>query len=92
MDLKSFPQMAAIPRELELGYWLVKDHQGKAYALEACVACIGYAREVLNAKSLVSYINPRNAPSIRLAKRLGAAYEDTIESATYGSHCVFRHY
>jgi RimJ/RimL family protein N-acetyltransferase len=78
--------------ELELGYWLVTEHQGKGYALEACVACIGYAREVLHAKSLVSYIDPRNAPSIRLAKRLGAAHEGTIELATYGSHCVFRHY
>jgi hypothetical protein len=52
----------------------------------------GYAREVLHAKSLVSYIDPRNAPSIRLAKRLGAAHEGTIELATYGSHCVFRRY
>jgi len=78
--------------ELELGYWLLKEHQGKGYALEACLACIRYAREVLNARSLVSYIDPRNKPSIRLAMRLGAVYEGAIELANYGSHCVFRHY
>jgi RimJ/RimL family protein N-acetyltransferase len=78
--------------ELELGYWLVKEHQGKGYALEACLRCIDYAREVLNASSLVSYVDPRNEPSIRLAKRLGAAYVGTIELASYGPHAVFRHF
>lgn len=78
--------------ELELGYWLRKEHQGKGYALEACRRCIDFARETLEASSLVSYIDPRNEPSIRLAKRLGAVYEDTIELASYGPHCVFRHF
>jgi RimJ/RimL family protein N-acetyltransferase len=78
--------------ELELGYWLVKEHQGKGYALEACQRCIDYAHEVLNASSLVSYIDPRNESSIRLAERLGAVNEGTIELACYGSHCIFRHF
>jgi RimJ/RimL family protein N-acetyltransferase len=78
--------------ELELGYWLVKEHQGKGYAIEACLRCIDYARETLSAPSLVSYIDPLNAPSIQLAKRLGAKYEATIELASYGPHCIFRHF
>lgn len=78
--------------ELELGYWLTKEHQGKGYAVEACLRCLEYARETLKATSLVSYIDPNNAPSIRLAKRLGATYESTIELASYGPHCVFRHF
>jgi RimJ/RimL family protein N-acetyltransferase len=78
--------------ELELGYWLMKEHQGKGYALEACLRCIDYAREVLKASSLVSYIDPGNAPSIRLAERLGAVNEGTIELLSYGPHCVFRHF
>jgi len=78
--------------ELELGYWLVKEQQGKGYALEACLRCIDYAREVLHAPSLVSYIDPRNGPSIQLAKRLGATHTDTIELLSYGPHCVFRHF
>jgi RimJ/RimL family protein N-acetyltransferase len=76
--------------ELEIGYWLVKEHQGKGYALEARLRCIDYAREVMNASSLLRYIAPRNVPSIRLPKRLGAAYEDTIELASHGPHWVFR--
>jgi RimJ/RimL family protein N-acetyltransferase len=78
--------------ELELGYWLLGEHRGKGYAGEACRRCIAYARESLNARSLVSYIDPRNEPSIRLAKRLDAVYEATIELASYGPHCVYRHF
>lgn len=51
-----------------------------------------FARSVLKAPSLVSYIDPRNEPSIRLAKRLGAVHTDTIELLSYGKHYVFRHF
>jgi len=78
--------------ELELGYWLVKEQQGKGYAHEACLRCIEYARVTLRARSLVSYIDPRNDPSIRLARRLGAVYDGTIELVSHGPHCVYRHF
>ena len=78
--------------ELELGYWLLREHQGKGYAAEASLRCIAYARESLRAHSLVSYIDPRNDASVRLARRLGAVYEATIELASYGPHCVYRHF
>jgi RimJ/RimL family protein N-acetyltransferase len=78
--------------ELELGYWLLEEHRGKGYAIEGCRRCRDYAREELRATSLVSYIDPANAPSIQLAKRLGAVYEATIDLASYGAHCVFRHF
>lgn len=42
----------------------------------------------MNASSLLSYIDPRNVPSIRLPNRLGAAYEETIELASRGPHWV----
>ena len=78
--------------KLELGYWLVRDQQGKGYAHEACLRCIEYARATLRARSLVSYIDPRNEPSIRLARRLGAVYDRTIELASHGPHAVYRHF
>lgn len=78
--------------ELELGYWLVREHQGKGYALEACQRSIEFARRELRSKSLVSYIDPSNSSSIRLAERLGARYDGTIELASFGIHCVYRHF
>ena len=78
--------------ELELGYWVTGDHQGKGYAFEAARRGLAYAREVVRAPSLVSYIDPANAPSIRLAERLGAKYEKTIELLEHGPHGVHRHF
>ena len=78
--------------ELELGYWLVNEHQGKGYAFEAAFECKDYARNVLQAKSLVSYIDPNNVPSIKLAEKLGAKFENTIELVEYGPHCVYRYF
>ncbi len=78
--------------ELELGYWLMPHHQGKGYAFEAAAKCKAYAKEVLQADSLVSYIDPSNAPSIKLAESLGAKYEQTIELLKHGPHGVYRHF
>jgi len=78
--------------ELELGYWLVNNAQGNGYAKEAATRCITYAKEVLKAPSLVSYIAPENQASRNLAAKLGATYHRTIELFCHGKHCVYRHF
>lgn len=78
--------------ELELGYWLLNEYQGKGYAREAALKSKEYAINILKAPALVSYIDPTNTPSIKLAKSLGAKYEKTIELLKYGPHCVYRHF
>ncbi len=77
--------------ELELGYWLTKAAQGKGYAMEAALAARNYAFDELGADTLVSYIDPKNAPSIRLASRMGATICETIELGEHGPHGVYRH-
>ncbi len=77
--------------ELELGYWLMPIAQGKGYATEASLASREYAYEVVGAKTLVSYIHPDNQASKRVAERLGAHLEKTIELMNFGPHCVYRH-
>ena len=77
--------------ELELGYWLMPIAQGKGYATEASLASREYAYEVVGAKTLVSYIHPDNQASKRVAERLGARLEKTIELMNFGPHCVYRH-
>lgn len=78
--------------ELELGYWLMASQQGKGYAYEAGMRCKQYAVETLKAPSLVSYIDAQNTPSIKLAEKMGAVYEKTIELAAYGPHGVYRYF
>ncbi len=78
--------------ELELGYWIMPQQQGKGFALEAALRSKVYAREELKADSLVSYIDATNKPSIALAKKMGAVYEQTIELLEHGPHQVYRHF
>jgi RimJ/RimL family protein N-acetyltransferase len=77
--------------ELELGYWLIPEAYGKGYATEAGLKARNYAFDDLGTKSLVSYIDPANEASKRVAERLGAKYDDTIDLLEHGPHCVYRY-
>ncbi len=78
--------------EHELGYWVVPAQQGKGYAFEAARRCLDHARADLRLPSLVSYVSPENSASIRLAEKLGATPEETIELCTFGPHRVYRYF
>ncbi len=77
--------------EPELGYWLLPEAQGKGYGVEAGLAVKNYALNTLQLDTLVSYIDPANEPSKKLAQRLGARYDATIELLDFGPHEVFRY-
>jgi RimJ/RimL family protein N-acetyltransferase len=78
--------------ELELGYWLMPEKQGKGYATEAGKRALDYAWEDVGAQSLVSYIDPRNEASRRVAERLGATFESMAPLLDFGDHCVYRYH
>lgn len=76
--------------ELEIGWWLLRRHQGLGFATEAALRSRLYVYEVLQAKTVVSYIHPDNEHSKRVAERTGARFEKTIELRG-SSACVYRH-
>ena len=78
--------------ELELGYWLFNEMQGKGYATEAGLAIKKYALEVLKRDSLVSYIDPKNEASARVAKKIGARNDGTCDLLDFGVHTVYRYH
>jgi RimJ/RimL family protein N-acetyltransferase len=57
--------------EVELGYVLAAPAQGRGLAAEAARAWIEWARWSPGLRHLIAVIDPRNAPSIALAQRLG---------------------
>jgi RimJ/RimL family protein N-acetyltransferase len=65
--------------ELEVGWRVLREQQGRGYATEAARRVRDYAYDELGATTLVSYIDPENRPSIRVAERLGAHHDGTIE-------------
>ena len=76
--------------EPEIAWALLPEHYGKGYAFEAAARALRYVYEELKWPTVMSLIEPDNAPPIRLAERLGASAEDTIE--IYGRKAViYRH-
>lgn len=71
--------------------WIIwPDAAGKGYALEATHAARNYLYEVQGWDGAVSYIDPKNLDSIRLAERLGAK-KDHDAPTIDGSDAVYRH-
>ncbi|MEO1258627.1 MAG: GNAT family N-acetyltransferase [Bacteroidota bacterium] len=77
--------------ELELGYWILEEMQGKGYATEAAYRMKDFAFNNLKVDTLVSYIDPGNMPSIKLAERLGGVFDEKIDLLDFGEHCVYRY-
>ena len=77
--------------EHELGYWLLPHMQGKGYAGEAGKAVLSFAKK-LKLPSLVSYIDPANDLSKKLALKLGATLTESIDLLDFGPHEVYRYW
>lgn len=61
--------------EPELGWTLAAPAEGKGFAEEAARAALGWYWAETDAQSVVSYTNPANLRSRRLAERLGAVLD-----------------
>jgi RimJ/RimL family protein N-acetyltransferase len=77
--------------ECELGWLLFEGWEGNGYAEEAARAAMQYALEVLHVASLVSYVDPDNRRSIRLAERLGGQL-DVSAATPNGDPCLVYRY
>jgi RimJ/RimL family protein N-acetyltransferase len=76
--------------EKELG-WLVYEGFGRlGYATEAAAALRHWAAQAFSGTQLVSYIDPENQPSIRVAERLGATVDQNAAKQDPGD-LVYRH-
>lgn len=76
--------------EREIAWIIWPDKAGKGYALEATHAVRRHLYTKMGWESAVSYIDPKNLDSIRLAERLGCA-KDPDAATIDGSDAVYRH-
>ncbi len=65
--------------EPEIGWALAPAMTGKGYATEAALAARRYAYDVLGWSTAISFIDPLNKPSQRVAERMGARLEGTAQ-------------
>ncbi|MBB1247679.1 GNAT family N-acetyltransferase [Rhizobium sp. G21] len=77
--------------EVELGWLLFEGFEGKGYATEAAAAARDFAFREAGVSSLVSYIDPDNHPSRRLAERMGAVLDPTAPTPNGDPCLVYRH-
>ena len=76
--------------EVEVGYGVHPRHRGKGYAVEAATLARDYGYEKHHFKRLVSYIQPSNANSIRVAEKMGAVPDGTFDMSGI-PHTVYLH-
>ena len=78
------------PQE-ELGWFLYEGEEGKGYAVEAARALRDwYYSNHRNPVRLVSYVEPENRASAKVAERLGAALTAELPAVDKGDH-VYLH-
>jgi RimJ/RimL family protein N-acetyltransferase len=76
--------------EAEIAWVIWPDKAGKGYALEATHAVRDHLYAECGWEGAVSYIDPKNLDSIRLAERLGAT-KDHDAATIDGNDAVYRH-
>lgn len=64
--------------EHEVGYIIAREHWGKGYATEAASVVRDHAFGTLGLHRLVALIAPGNEASVRVAEKLGMAYEREV--------------
>ena len=77
--------------ERELGFLLTEDAEGTGIGFEAATAARKFAFETLNFPTLVSYIDPENTRSHRLAERLGGASDAKADAKMNNKMRVYRY-
>ncbi|WP_170976311.1 GNAT family N-acetyltransferase [Rhizobium sp. FKL33] len=77
--------------EVELGWLLFDGFEGRGYATEAALAARDFAFREAGVGSLVSYIDPDNHPSRRLAERIGAKRDPEAPTPNGDPCLVYRH-
>lgn len=65
--------------DVDLGYAFLPRFWSKGYAVEAALAVKTYAKETMGLKRLVAVVDPVNADSIRLLRKIGMKLERMVK-------------
>ncbi|MBD2653369.1 GNAT family N-acetyltransferase [Synechocystis sp. FACHB-383] len=76
------------PTNVEVGFTLNQQEQGKGYAQEAVSALIHLLFKLGSINKIVAITDSRNESSIRLLKRLGMRLSNSLEVEFRGEWCV----
>jgi RimJ/RimL family protein N-acetyltransferase len=82
------------PREMEIGFTLARDEQGRGYATEAVVALLDHAFTTMHLHRVVAVTDARNTAAAALLTRLGMRQEahfvdNVFFKGAWGSELLF---
>ncbi|MEM1272837.1 MAG: GNAT family N-acetyltransferase [Pseudomonadota bacterium] len=77
--------------EAEIAWSMFAAGEGKGYAYEAAKAARHYAYETLRWQTAISLVDPANARSLSLARRLGCRADGFFDHEVYGRMHIWRH-
>ena len=62
--------------EIEVGYLMSRDYQGRGWTTEGVCACLGFGFNQLGIRSVIAIVHPENIPSQRVALKCGLSLVD----------------
>jgi RimJ/RimL family protein N-acetyltransferase len=77
--------------EPECGWFIYDGFTGQGFAAEGARAVIDHTFATTDLGTIVSYIDARNAASIRVAERLGAVHDSNARAPEETGTLVYRH-
>jgi RimJ/RimL family protein N-acetyltransferase len=70
------------PRELEIGYWIHRDHVNQGLVTESTAALIRVAFEIIQIHRIEIHCDPANTASAAIPRKLGFTHEGTLRAKT----------
>lgn len=77
--------------EFEIGFRTAKRHWNRGITTEAASAVRDHGFGDLGLERLVSLVNPRNVPSVRVAEKVGMSFEKPVRFLGMDIHCYAIH-
>jgi RimJ/RimL family protein N-acetyltransferase len=71
------------PRQVDIGFTISPEHQGRGYATEAVRLLLAYLFTARGKHRIIAYCDPRNAASAALLERLGMRREGHLRESTW---------
>ena len=73
--------------EFEIGFRTAKRHWNRGVTTEAAAAVRDHGFGGLGLERLVSLVDPRNVPSVRVAEKVGMAFDGPVRFLGMNLHC-----
>lgn len=64
--------------DVDIGFAFMPEFMGKGYGFEAASATLNYAENVLKLEKVIAIVDPENAVSIALIKKIGLQFERLV--------------